>query len=526
MPSPEIRHNIVNKEKEPLQDNCGFVAILSTQEIDAMTAGFAGLYKLQTRGYDGAGVCAIDKDGKVKSHYGEGMITDALGGAFEEFSNNKSKTWMFQTRYGTNGKTSKDNLQPLVRQSRNGESVTMITNGQYAYEDDPGGKSDTVQFIEELISLPGKNWDEKISHMHNTIEGAGSTVINVGGSTYIMRDKHGIRPLALGVRARPRNTKEVYMVASETAALKAMGVSEFREVMPGEIIKINDEGLTLLQEARSGTPQAPCSFENAYIQNGRSSIHRVRQNPYEINEEKTSASFRRRTGELLAAKEDQEFLANMDFVVGIPGTGIEGGRAYAQAAGIPYIQVIADKRPSELDERTFMQPDIQDKSPDEIKETIEKKFVPYTPVIKDKKIVHVDDSVVRGNMGGNLIKLFKRPVEEGGYGAAEVHLRVLYPPVDKPCHLGISTRKENELLAAKYVDRARLEAEGLTNEIWDETVEKMRQDLGADSLKFVTAEDIYEATGGSHEMCLGCTIGHEPPVNKQGLIYAREIQRA
>lgn len=503
--------NINSLEREPLADHCGIIVAYSpSQRIRALMAGYAGLKKIQTRGYDGVGICAINSD-EIRTHYGKGKIAETFDiSVFEKFSEYEANTWLLQTRYGTNGNSSEGNLQPLIRKNLTGERFATITNGQYSYEDDDNGASDTVQFVEELAGLNG-DWDEKVLYMQNSKQGAWSTAIWTENAMYFLRDSYGLRPFSYGVKYDSTTGAPIYFAASETAALAAMGIKDFREVMPGEVIKIDCSGMYILQNGSSIDKQRPCAFENVYISSGKSKIHRPRVNSLDINNELTVEDFRKQTGALLGKRVDLEVIENIDYVVGVPGTGIAGGIAFAEAVGKPYIQVITDKNPQEDDARTFMTPDIQSEKEADTSERIEKHFYIEEAPIREKRIVLVDDSLIRGNISANLIRLLKTSVEDGGYGAIEVHVTIQFPPVDKPCHLGISTRDEKELIAAKYIDRERLANEGLTQELWNEVVECIRIEIGADSLTFSTAEDIYEAAG-TQNLCLGCTIGNFPPV--------------
>lgn len=517
--SAENAVNLTALDKEPLQDHCGIVAIYSPHnEVAEYMAAYQGLNKLQTRGYDGAGLCFVLGENFI-TYYDEGRISKALGiEAFRRFRRQPANLILTQTRYGTNGSSNKENLQPLVRETASGDKFAIVTNGQYCYEDCPEGSSDTVKFADELATLDGNNWDEKILLMQNSKKGAWSTIIATKEAIYLMRDPYGIRPLCLGTKADNEVGSPVYFVASETAALSAMGVGEFVEVMPGSVLKISANGFEALQEGDPSGIQAPCAFENAYFANGKSALHVPRIDPLEINNAPSIAEFRKKSAQILANRDDPDLLKSIDLVIGIPGTGIEGGRAFALASGLPYGQEIVDRKPQEVDERTFMTTDIQSMKDDQLRQLIEKHFYIEGAPLEGAVIMLVDDSIVRGNISAKLIELLKKSVEEGGFGVAEVHFRALFPIVDKPCHLGISTRKKNELLAAKYVDEQRLAKGGLTQEHMNEIVESMRVEIGADSLAFVTADDIHEAAD-TKNLCLGCTLGQHPPVNRQGVVY-------
>jgi len=441
-------------------------------------AGIAGLSVLQTRGYDGAGVCAIDPKGGVSYFHAHGKIDEAFNSqAVESFKNRNAQSWVFQTRYGTHGNADRKNIQPIIRRTKEtGRVFAVVHNGNFLNGDRDGDISDTVVFADTLANTTEENFDKCVVEMQEKNSGAWSLAITTKDAMYLMRDSYGIRPLSLGIK------NGTYIAASETAALEAMGIEEYEEIMPGMVIKIDDSGLSILKHPDSLQRQAPCAFENAYIADGQSKAHLPRENNLEIKMADSINDFRRKTGRILARQEDENFADSVDFVVGIPGTGIAGGKAYAKELGVPYMQVVED---SNNGERTFMTPDIEN-----IPERIRNHFK-FKEFIKGMNIVCVDDSIVRSNVSKGLVKTLKQV-----YRAKSVHFRVLFPPVDKPCYLGISTRHKEELIAARH-----------------KNTEGIREEMGADSLKYVTAEDIQEASGTT-EICLGCTIGQHPPMNE------------
>lgn len=485
---------LIFHEKEPLQDHCGIIVEYNCVDTKSFVSCLAGLKKLQTRGYDGAGVFTMNKNGDIQTHIGTGMITEAFDQeVVQNFKDYQAKLWMMQTRYGTNGDWRKENIQPIVRRRNDtGEIFALVHNGQFQNiaED---GTSDTVVFAENLAQ-GGADWDKLIIKLHQEQRGAWSVAIGTKNALYLLRDPYGIRPLVCGIKTNRLTGQTSYLAASETAGLSAMGAKDFWEVPPGNVIKITEQGIETIYQNGHQEP-APCIFENVYLQNGQTIVHRVEPNR-DLKSEPTVESFRRKCGELLALNENLDLASNIDFVVGIPGTGIAGGKAYAQTLGIPYIQAVTDRKPMENDARTFMTQDIN-----EIPNKILGHFYFDANFFPGMNVVLIDDSIVRGNITTGLISLLRDQ-----YKAKEVHIRVLCPPIDKPCHLGINTRKKSELIAAIDTDPSLAEEENLKI-----LTEHVRKTVGADTLTYLSSNDLKKAAGGGNQFCLGCMFGHNPP---------------
>lgn len=475
-------------EREPLQDHCGVVAAYCAHGTPFFISGVAGLQKIQTRGYDGAGVCLLTEEGEVASFKDQGMISDVFNeDVIDEFKSKSGASWLFQTRYGTSGAANFDNVQPIIRTHQcSGETFAMVHNGQFDNEKLVfGSDSDSVRFADELAKTEGNNWNERILAMHNTSGGAWSVCIATNEGLYLLRDSYGIRPLSFGMKM-DRNDNLVWVAASETAALEVMGVSTYREVLPGSVIKLDKKGINIIQESEDKAPKAACVFENIYLDNGNSAIHAVRSDASEIRTAISVTQFRKSCGRILASEETLDMPRQVDFAIGIPGTGIAGGRTYAEHVGVPYIQAISDRRPAETDARTFMTPDIN-----QIPNKIRDHFYFEKNYLHGMRVVLVDDSMVRGNITKGIIRLLKQE-----YGVNSVHIRILCPPIDKPCYLGINTRSPEELIAFRN----------------NNDVEQMREEIGADSLSFLSDDGLIKATESESGFCLGCMAHHTPPV--------------
>jgi amidophosphoribosyltransferase len=187
--------------------------------------------------------------------------------------------------------------------------------------------------------------------MHNNSGGAWSVCIATNEGLYLLRDSYGIRPLSFGMKM-DRNDNLVWVAASETAALEVMGVSTYREVLPGSVIKLDKKGINIIQESCDQTDKAACVFENIYLENGNSAIHAIRNDASEIRKAITVTQFRKSCGRILASEETLDMPHKVDFAIGIPGTGIAGGRTYAEHIGVHIFKLFLIKTLKLM--RTFM----------------------------------------------------------------------------------------------------------------------------------------------------------------------------
>lgn len=489
-------------EREAIQDHCGILASYATGDVRFFQTGLAGLRKLQTRGYDGAGVCAVNTEGNYVHHKAEGMVDTAFpDSVIEEMQQIAAKLWMYQIRYGTNGGFIPENVQPIIGIHKESEDPFFVShNGEFLYGDD-GGVSDTVRFTRELEVATDATWGERIASLLSEKRGAWSLAVGTKEGLFLARDPYGIRPLAYGSYVDDQTGHTVWVAASETSALEKMGLASYTEVLPGQVIKIDDRGPQGILPFDSSQERANCSFETIYIQDGATRVHAPRENDQLINEAITVEHARKISGKILA-HEAPLTRSEVDVVIGVPGTGIAGGEAYAETLGLPYKQFIAD-RDKQKDQRTFMLAQL-----DIILQKVLDHFEFNAEGLRGKRVVLVDDSIVRGNIMTGLIRLLKEQ-----YGVVEVHVRVLSPPIDKGCYLGVNTRREDLLIARQE----------------NNDVEKIRERIGADTLAYLSSEGLVEAIGGDKQaegFCLGCMVDHQPPINRNGtVIFLREEER-
>ena len=482
-------------ERLPLQDHCGIVAAFASQDTPFFPSALNGLRVLQTRGYDGAGFCALDSLGRVYQHKGIGMVNEVFSQSVQQtLIPTMARVWICQVRYGTNGGFIPDNVQPFIDYHKlSGEPFMVAHNGQFSasVNEKQTAFSDTQLFTKRLGSALEKTWDDRIVHILQNTRGAWSLAIGTKDALYVARDPYGFRPLTYGHIWNETKNQFIWVAASETSALDAMGAADIFELLPGGIAKITENGLTLLTKTEKHK-RALCIFENIYIHHGAGRAHLPRTNQRAIRKSPTVDDIRRRCGKILAREAPLTY-RDVDIVVGVPGTGIEGGMVYARSLDLPYFQAISDAATNLTEQRTFMTADI-----DSIYQKVLKHFRFDIQSLKNRRVVLVDDSIVRGNIAKGLIFLLKTH-----YHVPTVHMRVLSPPIDKSCHLGVNTRTNKELIAARL----------------DGDVERIRLEFGAESLAYLSAHGLKEAITGDPKatgFCMGCMAGHRPPIDAYG----------
>jgi amidophosphoribosyltransferase len=483
------------RDKKPLEDHCGIIAAYASHDLAFFETGLKGLRILQTRGYDGAGFCALPAGREPCQYKGQGMVNEVFSASIsKQYADLSSRIWVYQVRYGTNGNFSPDNVQPFIGQlTSTGDAFVVAHNGQFSQDllHNEEQLSDTYLFTRTLANSSGSSWDERIVQTLLQSRGAWSLVVGTRDALYVARDPYGFRPLTYGHIWDDVTRQYVWVAASETSALEAMGASDVFELIPGSIAKVSEKGLSLLYKPQSHR-KALCIFENIYIHHGAGRAHLPRNNPRTIRRSPTVDDVRRRSGKILA-REAPLTHNEVDIIIGVPGTGIEGGMTYARSLDLPYFQAISDRATTLTEQRTFMTADI-----DIIYEKVLEHFYFDAQALKGRRVVLVDDSIVRGNITKGLIYLLKTH-----YDVPEVHIRILSPAIDKACHLGVNTRTNVELIAAQCRG----------------DVEAIRRELGAGSLRYLSPEGLLEAlTGNPHAtgFCMGCMVGQQIPIDIYG----------
>jgi amidophosphoribosyltransferase len=448
---------------QTIHDACGVVAVFLPGG-DAARVTFFGIFSLQHRGQESAGIATVDSDGNFRNHKALGLVSRVFDE--EILSGLPGKFAIGHNRYSTTGSNTVENAQPIRAVGPGGE-LYLAHNGNVVNAEplrreliDMGvqfeGSTDSEVIAYLIAHAPGDTWEQRIATAMRRMEGAYSLTILTQEAVFAVRDPHGFRPLCYG------RLDDGWIVASETCALENVGAKLERDVEPGEILRIDAEEVTS-SVARKESP-ALCVFE--YIYFSRPDSHLSGERVY-------------LTREAMGAQLSIQHPVDVDLVTAIPDSAIAAGIGYAREAGIPFAETMVKNR---YVGRTFIQPDQRLRD-----EGVRLKFTPLTEVIEGKRLVVVDDSIVRGTTTERVVSFLRAA------GAAEVHLRVCAPPIKYPCHYGIDMPNRAELIAS------------------NRTIEEMREFLGVDSLGFLDTSALYTAIGQEGPgFCDACFTGQYP----------------
>lgn len=497
------------KEKR-LEEKCGIVGLFTTHYTASLPLALSAANGVQHRGQQGTGL-ALKTKKRLITYKNNGLVNEVFTAAKIKKFNQRSQWILVHCRYGTNGAYRKENLQPCVVTTLNGEQIAVIHNGEFASPAEinkklkkplPRGTSDTYLFAQFLAQTPGKNWEEKILAALSQINGAYSLIITVDGKMFVARDEFGIRPLVIG------KMNGGWLVASETYALDKVGIKLTREIKKGEVVCIDKIGIKTIRKESTANHHF-CDFEWAYFSKPNSLLptnetKRMNQNPEEWL---AVAAFRERCGNIVAKESP---VNNATFVVGVPDSGISFATAYAHSLNLSYRQIIIrDHFDPHGIQRLFMRDD--EKSLIGRKVLGKLALVPDRHIWKDAIAVIGDDSIVRGNVSQQITKAIF------ALGAKEVHWIIGYPPVMHRCHLGVSIRTREELIAPHNGGDPK----------------KIAKEIGATSVNYISnrgfiqarllqtklvepknSKEIFLKNGG----CGGCVTGLYP-VDRAGQVY-------
>ncbi len=453
---------------DKFHDECGVVGVYTPQrEVNVASYLYYGLFSLQHRGQESAGI-SVNKGGKVTTHKEVGLVSDVFKG--NVLKNLKGNMGVGHVRYSTSGEGGVINAQPLCVNLKSTQ-IALAHNGNLTNDnalremlEDSGVVFQTT--IDTRGLLHGVV--ESIQRMVEIIKGAYALVITLDDKLVGVRDPFGMRPICLGKK------DDMYILASESCAIDAMGGELIRDLDPGEIVVIDDNGLTTYGQ-KNWVGKRSCIFEQIYF------AYFAR--PDSIMEGRSVYNARHTAGMILAKESPVE----ADIVIGVPDSGIPAAIGYSHESGIPYGMGLIKNKYSG---RTFIQPNQKQRE-----EGVRLKLNPLKEVIQGKRVVIIDDSIVRGTTSKRLVEILR----DGG--AKEVHFRVTSPPVAYTCHFGIDTPRRKYLIGAK------------------KTVEEIREILGADSLAYISLDGLNESVGGGTEYCRACFDGDYPmevPVLKAG----------
>jgi amidophosphoribosyltransferase len=449
-------------ERDGPRDECGVFGVYAPQHDVARLAYFA-LYALQHRGQESAGIATCE-EGHMTTQRDLGLVSQV----FDERSLRALTGDMAigHVRYSTTGGTGWENAQPVYRHDRrpvalahNGNLINAVELYNELIEQGVRFRSTSdSEIIAALISShPAEQIEDAVAAVMKRLRGAYSTVVMTETGVVAFRDPAGVRPLCLG------RLEDRFVVASESCALDIIGAELMREVQPGELISLGEGGLETRIAIESDRP-AVCVFEHIYFSRPDSKL-----------EGSSLQLARGRMGEILA----REAPVDADLVISVPDSGNPAAKGFARASGIPQDDGLIKNR---YVARTFIQPGQELR-----RHGLRMKFNPLPDVVRGKRLVVVDDSIVRGNTMRQIVQMLREA------GAKEVHLRMSSPPIRHPCHYGIDMPTSEEMIAH------------------GRTIEEVAEVVAADSLAYLSLEGVYEAIGSGRDThCDACFTGDYP----------------
>src|SRR5579862_9392092 len=467
---------------DKFHDECGVVAIFAHPEAEKLA--YLGLHALQHRGQESAGI--VTSDGLTsRVHKAMGLVADIF--TEEVLSQIPGTLAIGHTRYSTAGDSALLNAQPILVQSNKG-SIAVAHNGNLVNATEVRGRlerqgsifqtnSDT-EVIVHLIALSREHTlPEAIADALRRVEGAFSLVMVSTDRVFAARDPRGFRPLAMGrIPARDGLKQDTIVFASETCAFDLIGATYEREVKPGEMVVVGPEGVSS-RFYSNAAPQSSCIFEHVYFSRPDSTVFG-----------RAVQTSREELGRQLA----REAPVEADLVVPVPDSGVTAAVGFAAESGIPFrFGLIRNHYVG----RTFIEPsqNVRDFG-------VKLKLNPVRSLLEGRRIVLIDDSIVRGTTSKKIVRMIRRA------GAKEVHMRISCPPTISPCFYGVDTPSKNQLIAA------------------NKSLEEIRQYVGADSLAYLSLEGLKKACGDGEKTtyCSACYTGKYPT----NIVDVDEIQPA
>ncbi|MCT7951680.1 amidophosphoribosyltransferase [Ancylothrix sp. C2] len=463
----DVTDHLLSRPDKP-EEACGVFGIYAPDE-DVAKLTYFGLYALQHRGQESAGIATFEGD-QVHLHKDMGLVSQVFNeGILKEMP---GRLAVGHTRYSTTGSSRVVNAQPAVVNTRLG-FLALAHNGNLVNTAElredllrqncnlvTTTDSEMIAFAIATEVNSGKDWLEGAISAFHKCAGAFSLTIGTPAGLMGVRDPNGIRPLVIGTLG---NSPMRYVLASETCGLDIIGAEYLRDVEPGEVVWITEEGLASFHW--SAKPERKlCIFEMIYFARPDSVMH-----------DETLYSYRLRIGRRLA----KESPAEADLVIAVPDSGVPAAIGFSQASGIPYAEGLIKNR---YVGRTFIQPTQM------MRESgIKMKLNPLKDVLEGKRIIIVDDSIVRGTTSRKIVKALRDA------GAKEVHMRISSPPVTHPCFYGIDTDSQDQLIAAT------------------KSVQEIADQIGVDSLAYLSWEGMLETTQeDTNTFCSACFTGDYP----------------
>lgn len=447
-----------------VHEECGVFGILSNKKENLGKLVYYGLYALQHRGQESCGI-VVNDDGVFSSYKDLGLVSEVFS-RDTLFHLSEGTMAVGHVRYGTTGGTIRNNCQPIEVNHQKGK-MALAHNGNLSNALELRDKlelsgaifhttsdTETIAYMITRERLTAPSIEEAVSRAMVSLEGAYSLILMSSAKMIAVRDPYGFRPLCYG-----KMPDGSYVIASESCALTAVGAELIRDLLPGEILVFSEQGIESRREHCGTRKQKTCIFEYIYFARPDSVIDKV-----------SVSAARIQAGKLLA----QTKPARADIVIGVPDSGLDAALGFSQISGIPYgIGLVKNKYIG----RTFISPGQKERL-----DLVRMKLSPIRPVIQGKRVVLIDDSIVRGTTSKQIVGLLKEA------GAKEIHMRISAPPFLHPCYYGTDIDSEENLIASHHGE------------------EEIASLIGADSLGYLPLDRLHELVG-THAYCDACFSG-------------------
>ena len=450
-----------------IHEECGVFGVMSTKRENVAGIAYYGLYALQHRGQESCGI-VVNDDGVFSSYKDLGLVSEVFSkDTLAHLS--AGNMAVGHVRYGTTGGTTRNNCQPIEVNHQKGK-MALAHNGNLSNALELRDKlelsgaifhttsdTETIAYVVTRERLVTPSIEDAVSKAMNSLEGAYSLILMSATKMIAARDPYGFRPLCYG-----QMSDGAYVIASESCALTAVGAEFVRDVLPGEILVFSENGVESRKEHCDKQKRKTCIFEYIYFARPDSVIDGV-----------SVSKSRVRAGEILA----ENYPADADIVIGVPDSGLEAALGFSRASGIPYgIGLIKNKYIG----RTFISP-----GQNERMDQVRIKLSPVKNVIEGKRVVLIDDSIVRGTTSKRIVKLLREA------GAKEIHMRISAPPFLHPCYYGTDIDSEENLIACHH------------------SMEEIAEIIGVDSLGYLPLEELNQLVE-SEDYCAACFNGVYP----------------
>ncbi|MEE0809858.1 amidophosphoribosyltransferase [Blautia sp.] len=448
-----------------IHEECGVFGILSNQKENLGKRVYYGLYALQHRGQESCGI-VVNDDGVFSSYKDLGLVSEVF--SRDTLAHLSEGTMAVgHVRYGTTGGTIRNNCQPIEVNHQKGK-MALAHNGNLSNALELRDKlelsgaifhttsdTETIAYMITRERLTAPSIEDAVSHAMNALEGAYSLILMSSAKMIAVRDPYGFRPLCYG-----KMQDGTYVIASESCALTAVGAELVRDLLPGEILVFSEQGIESRREHCGIRKQKTCIFEYIYFARPDSVIDKI-----------SVSAARIQAGKILAQKKP----VRADLVIGVPDSGLDAALGFSQASGIPYgIGLVKNKYIG----RTFISPGEKERL-----DLVRMKLSPIISAIRGKRVVLIDDSIVRGTTSKQIVNLLREA------GAKEIHMRISAPPFLHPCYYGTDIDSEENLIASHHGE------------------EEIADLIGADSLGYLPLECLHELIG-NHAYCDACFSGN------------------